>query len=95
MADSSEDESSDSSDNLSVISDEDFVVSSSSEAGVREDEVEIEQGSAVFLLCLEKERVVNLDLQLNHPSREKKSPTGNSALSNDTEIDDLTSWIFY
>lgn len=95
MADSSEDESSDSSDNLSVISDEDFVVSSSSEASVREDEVEIEQGSAVFLLCLEKERVVNLDLQLNHPSREKKSPAGNSALSNDTEIDDLTSWIFY
>ena len=32
MADSSEDESSDSSDNLSVVSDEDFVVSSSSEA---------------------------------------------------------------
>lgn len=83
MADSSEDESSDSSDNLSVVSDEDFVVSSSSEASVREDEVEIEQGSAVFLLCLEKERVVNLDLQLNHPSREKKSPAGNSALSND------------
>lgn len=47
MADSSEDESSDFSDNLSVISDEDFVVSSSSEASVREDEVEIEQGSAV------------------------------------------------
>ena len=36
MADSSEDESSDSSDNLSVVSDEDFVVSSSSEASVRE-----------------------------------------------------------
>ena len=47
MADSSEDESSDSSDNLSVVSDEDFVVSSSSEASVREDEVEIEQGSAI------------------------------------------------
>ena len=46
-----------------------------------------------LVLCLEKERVVNLDLQLNHPSREKKSPAGNSALSND-QIDDLTSWIF-
>ena len=47
MADSSEDESSDSSDNLSVVSGDDFVVSSSSKASVREDAVEIEQGSAV------------------------------------------------
>ena len=46
-----------------------------------------------LVLCLEKERVVNLDLQLNHPSREKKSPAGNSGLSND-QIDDLKSWIF-
>ena len=38
---------SDSSDNLSVISDEDFEVSSSSEDSVREDELVIEHGSAV------------------------------------------------
>ena len=73
MADSSEDESCDYSDNLSVVSDEDFEVSSSSEVSVREDKVEIEQGSAVLVLCLEKERVVNLDLHLNHPSR-KRAP---------------------
>ena len=47
MADSSEDELSDSSGNLSVVSDEDFEVSSSSEDSVREDELEIEHGSAV------------------------------------------------
>ena len=47
MADSNEDELSDSSGNLSVVSDEDFEVSSSSEDSVREDELEIEHGSAV------------------------------------------------
>ena len=47
MANSSEDELSDSSGNLSVVSDEDFEVSSSSEDNVREDELEIEHGSAV------------------------------------------------
>ena len=49
MADSSEDELSDSSSNLSVVSDEDFVVSSSSEdsTSVIEDEYEIKHGSAV------------------------------------------------
>ena len=41
MAESSEDEFSDSSGNLSVVSDEDFEVSSSSEDSVREDELEI------------------------------------------------------
>ena len=46
-ADSSEDELSDFSGNLSVVSDEDFEVSSSSEDSVREDELEIEHGSAV------------------------------------------------
>ena len=48
MANSSEDELSDSSGNLSVVSDKDFEVSSSSEDGVREDELEIEHGSAVY-----------------------------------------------
>ena len=48
MADSSEDELSDSSSNLSVFLDEDFEVSSSSEESAREDELEIEHGSAVF-----------------------------------------------
>ena len=38
---------SDSSGNLSIVSDEDFEVSSSSEDSVREDELEIEHGSAV------------------------------------------------
>ena len=47
MADSSEDELSDSSGNLSVVSDEDFEVSISLEDSVREDELEIEHGSAV------------------------------------------------
>ena len=47
MADSSEDELSDSSGNLSVVLDKDFEVSSSSEDSVREDELEIEHGSAV------------------------------------------------
>ena len=47
MADSSENELSDSSGNLSVVSDEDYEVSSSSEASVREDELEIEHGCAV------------------------------------------------
>ena len=47
MANSSEDELSDSSGNLSVVSDEDFELSSSSEDSVREDELEIEHGSAV------------------------------------------------
>ena len=43
MADSSEDELSDSSGNLSVVSDEDFEVSSSSEDSVRKDKLEIER----------------------------------------------------
>ena len=47
MADSSEDELSDSVGNLSVVSDEDFQVASSSKDSVREDELEIEHGSAV------------------------------------------------
>ena len=47
MANSSEDELSDSSSNLSVVSDAEFEVSSSSEDSVREDELEIEHGSAV------------------------------------------------
>ena len=47
MADSNEDELSDFSGNLSVISNEDYEVSSSSEYSVREDELEIEHGSAV------------------------------------------------
>ena len=47
MADSSEEELSDSSGNLSVVLDEDFEVSSSSEHSLGEDELEIEHGSAV------------------------------------------------
>ena len=47
MADSSEDELSDSCGNLNVVSDEDFEVYSSLEDSVREDELEIEHGSAV------------------------------------------------
>ena len=47
MADSSEDELSDSSGNLSVVSDEDFEVYSSLEDSVSEDELKIEHGSAV------------------------------------------------
>ena len=46
MADSSKDELSDSSGNLSVVLDEDFEVSSSSEGNVRH-ELEIERGNAV------------------------------------------------
>ena len=46
MADSSENELSDSSGNLSVVSDEGFEVPSSSEDSVREDDLEIEHGSA-------------------------------------------------
>ena len=38
-----------SSGNLSVVSDEDFEVSSSPEDSVREDEVEIDYGSGVFV----------------------------------------------
>ena len=47
MADSSEDELSDSSCYLSVLLEEDFEVSSSSEDSVRENKLEIEHGSAV------------------------------------------------
>ena len=47
MAVSNEDEWSDSTGNSSVVSDKDFEVSSSSEDSVREDELEIEHGSAV------------------------------------------------
>ena len=47
IADSSEDELFDSSGNLSVVSDEDFEVSSSSEDSAREDELKIEHGSVV------------------------------------------------
>ena len=48
MADSGEDELSNFSGNLSVVSDEDFEVSSSSEESAREDELEIERGSVVY-----------------------------------------------
>ena len=47
MADSSEDELSDSSGNLSVVSNEDFEISSSSEDSVRADELEVEHGNVV------------------------------------------------
>ena len=47
MADSSEDELSDSSGDLSVVSDEDFAVCSSSEDSAIEDELEIEHVRAV------------------------------------------------
>ena len=47
MVDSSGDELSDTSGNFSVVSEEDFEVSSSSEDSIREDELEIEHGSAV------------------------------------------------
>ena len=47
MADSSEDELSDSSGNLSVVPVKDFEASSTSEDSVREDELEIEHGSEV------------------------------------------------
>ena len=47
MADRSEDELSGSSGNLSVVSDEDFEVSGSSQDSVREDELETEHCSAV------------------------------------------------
>ena len=56
MASSSEDELSDSSDNLSIVSNEDFEVSSSSEDIVKKDELEIEHGSAVSRLCLSEDR---------------------------------------
>ena len=59
--DSSEDKLSDSSDNLSVLSDEDFEISISSEDSVREHELKIEHGSAVS--CpLSGKRAVKLDL---------------------------------
>ena len=47
MADINEDELSDSAGNLSVVSDEEFEVSSSSEDSVREDELVIEHGFSV------------------------------------------------
>ena len=56
MADSSEDELSDSSGNLSVVSDEDFEVSGSSEDSIREDELRNEHGSAVSRPCLSEDR---------------------------------------
>ena len=55
MTDSSEDELSDSSGNLSVVSEEDFEVASSSEDSVREDELEIEHDSEVSF-CLSEDR---------------------------------------
>ena len=48
MADSSEDELSDSSGNLSVVSDDEFEVSSSLEDSVREDELENELTAIFF-----------------------------------------------
>ena len=47
MADSNEDQLFDSYGNLSVVSDEDFEVSSSSKDSVKENELKIEHGSAV------------------------------------------------
>ena len=60
-ADSSEDELSDFSGNLSVVSDEDFEVSSSTEDSVREDELEIEHGRMVSRLCLSEHRNFTLN----------------------------------
>ena len=51
MAESSEDELSDSSGNLSVVKDEDFEVSSSSKDSVREDEL-----VRFLVLCLSEDR---------------------------------------
>ena len=71
MAESSEDELSDSSGNLSVGSDEDFKVSRSSGNIVRENELEIEHGRAVSrpLSFLRPELHLNFpansDLKLN------------------------------
>ena len=61
MADSSEDELSDSSGNLSVVSDKDFEVASSSEDSVREDELEIMHGSAFLVFNFP----ANSDLKIN------------------------------
>ena len=65
MADSSEDELSDSSGNLSVISGEDFEVSSSSEDSVREDELEIEHVSAVSRPLFHLKFPANSNLKIN------------------------------
>mgnify|MGYP001793425393 CR=1 FL=1 len=76
MADSSEDELSDSSGNLSVSLSEDFEVTSCSEDIVREDELEIEHGSAVSRPLpfrgpeLHLKFSANSDLKINKPVRE-------------------------
>ena len=56
MADSSDDELSDFSGNLSVVSEEDFEVSSISEDSVREDDLEIEHDSVFLVLSLSEDR---------------------------------------
>ena len=68
MANSNEDELSDSSGNLIVVSDEDFEVSSNSEDSVREDELEIEYDSAVSrpLSFRGQYFPANSDLKINH-----------------------------
>ena len=72
MADSSENELSDCSGNLSVVSDEDFEISNSSEDIVREDKLEIEHGNAVSRpLSFRRPELhlkfpANSDLKINH-----------------------------
>ena len=79
MADSSEDELSDSSGNLSVVSDEDFEVSGSSKDRVRGDALEIEHGSAVFRpLSL---RGPELDLKFPANSKSKNKPVRENAVT--------------
>ena len=65
MADSSEDELSDSSGNLSVVSDEDFEVPSCSEDSVREDELEIEHGSSLSRPLSFRGPVIHLKFPVN------------------------------
>ena len=67
IADSNEDELSDSSGNLSVVSEEDFEVSSSSKDTVREDELEIEHDIAF-----------SLTLSLRGPELHLKFPTNSN-----------------
>ena len=71
MADSSEDELSNSSGNSSVVSDEDFEVSSSSEDSVKEDELEIEHGSVVSRLVF---RRTGTSLEISRKQRSKNKP---------------------
>ena len=81
MADSNEDELCDAYGNLIVVSDEEFKIFSSSEDSVREDEMEIELGSAVSrpVLCIILPRT-RTSFEISREQQTKNKPVRENAV---------------